>query len=59
LSLSRKDLEQAAAGWLFYSSRATTLQMQMHLTDAQMVQLFGAENFRYIQNLPGSVIPWK
>src|SRR5437762_9808374 len=59
LSLSRKDLEQAAAGWLFYSSRATTLQMQMHLTDAQMLQLFGAERFRYIQNLPGSVIPWR
>ncbi|PYL30457.1 MAG: hypothetical protein DMF39_05360 [Verrucomicrobia bacterium] len=59
LSSSRQDLEKAAAGWLFYSTRATTLQMQMHLTDAQMLQLFGAERFRYIQNLPGSVIPWR
>jgi hypothetical protein len=55
----RQDLAQAADGWLFYSARATTLQMRMNLTDAQMEQLLGAVSFHYIHNLPGFVIPLK
>jgi hypothetical protein len=53
LSLSREELQQAGVGWVLYSSRATTLQIQMHLTDAQMVELFSVAGFRKIKNRPG------
>ncbi len=53
LSLPREELQQAGVGWVRYSSRASALQMQMHLTDAQIVQLFSAEGYRKIRNRPG------
>lgn len=53
LSLPREELQQAGVGWVLYSSRATLLQIQMHLTDAQMVALFSAEGFRKIKDRPG------
>ena len=53
LSLPREELQQAGTGWVIYSSKATLLQVQVHLTDAQMVELFSAEGFRKIQKKPG------
>lgn len=53
LSLPREELQQAGVGWVLYSGRATLLQVQMHLTDAQMVELFSAEGFRKIKDRPG------
>jgi hypothetical protein len=53
LSLPREELQQAGTGWVIYSGKATLLQVQMHLTDPQMVELFSAEGFRKIQKKPG------
>jgi hypothetical protein len=53
LSLPVGELQQAGTGWVIYSSAATLLQVRMHLSDAQMVELFSAEGFRKIKKKPG------
>lgn len=53
LSLSREELQQAGVGWVIFSDKALHLQIKMHLTDAQMKELFSAEGFRKIQQRPG------
>ena len=42
LSLPIVEIEQARTGWTIFSSEATILQIRLKLTDAQMVELFGA-----------------
>jgi hypothetical protein len=53
LSLPAAELQQAGTGWVIYSSKATMLQIQMHLTDAQMKELFGSEALQYLKKPPG------
>jgi len=43
LSLPPEELQQAGVGYTIFSSEATILKIQLHLTDAQMVELFGSD----------------
>jgi hypothetical protein len=43
LSLPPEELRQAGVGCTIFSSEATILKIQLKLTDAQMVELFGSD----------------
>ena len=43
LSLPSEELRQAGVGYTIFSSQGTILTIQLHLTHAQMVELFGLD----------------
>lgn len=52
LALGPAEMSQTSVGWVLFSAEATRLQMELKLTDSQMVAIFGAAAAHRLKEKP-------